>query len=193
MELVDRALEVTEGEVLVRSALERPLDALRERAVFRAIGFRRRFWHSLRVNVIRRVALLVVPLAILGSPGVASATVDVSLDVVPTNPAMPDEGGQWSLVAKTDDPDGIAAIRVSLDGVDNGSIHAGDPQDDIALEPDIGALAPIVQGGNSRPPYLAYGVTTELLYGQDLSSPPSVVTAVPTPVTTLGGLARSCP
>ena len=49
MKVDDRALEVTEGEVLVRSALHGPLDALCERAVFRSTCL----GHELRVSLRR--------------------------------------------------------------------------------------------------------------------------------------------
>jgi len=101
-----------------------------------------------------------------------------------------ERGGDWTLVAKTDNANGIAAINAFLQDVDNayGPDSSDITDDDITLSTDIGAINPIDQGGlNERPPYLILGGgATDLLYGQDLSDPGSVVTLVGTFATSDG-------
>ena len=48
---------------------------------------------------------LVVAIASLVIPALSQAAVDISLNVLPTNPDTPGAGGQWSVVARTDDAD----------------------------------------------------------------------------------------
>lgn len=113
----------------------------------------------------------------------ASAVVSVSLNVFPTDSAAADNGGDWTLVAKTDNPNGIAAINAIMRDVDNGF----SPRE-IFLSGDIGAIDPINAGGpNERPPYLDLGGgLTDLIYGQDISDPGSVVPRVGTLATSDG-------
>ena len=112
----------------------------------------------------------------------ASARVDVSLNVFPTSLGNPSGGGNWTLVALTDNPNGIVAINALLQDVDNGRIVDGDPQNDITLSDDIGAIDPIAEGRpNEQPPYLDLGGgATDLIYGQSISEEETVVTMVGT-------------
>lgn len=120
------------------------------------------------------LSLCAVALAAM-SVSSAFAVVDISLNLRYTDPANPSEGGTFQLVAQTDDPNGIAAINALLQDVDNGAT-------DITMNAGIGAIDPIDAGGaNERPPYLDLGGgATDLIYGQDISDPGSVVVAVGT-------------
>ena len=120
-------------------------------------------------------------------PAVALATVDVSLDVVPTDPAAPGAGGVWTLVAKTDAAPGLAALRVILVGVDDGAVADGAPSDEISVASGLGAIDPVQTLSGPRPPYLAVNaLLTEVLYAQDVSDALLVVTGVGTPATGAG-------
>lgn len=100
----------------------------------------------------------------------AQAATQLSLNLRYTDPANPAEGGTWTLVAKTDDADGIAAINAIIDNVDNGI-----GPDDVALQVGIGAIDPIDAGGaNQRPAYLATATGIDLIYGQDIANGPVV-------------------
>lgn len=129
----------------------------------------------------------VVLIALASGPMVGHADVDVSLSVFPTSAATPDAGGSWALVVRTDDPNGVSALRVAVDGVENDAVADGDPNDDILFSTGIGAVDPIPTGIGPRPPYLDLGnARTEMLFGQDLTTPSSVVVGVGTPATSSG-------
>jgi hypothetical protein len=104
--------------------------------------------------------------ALVASPrDVVAATVDISMNVFPTNLAQPNNGGTWRIVAKTDAPLGIAAINTYLKEVDFAS---------LAFESDIGQIP----GG----PYKADlgGGAINAFYGQDIASGP-IITGVGRP------------
>jgi hypothetical protein len=87
-----------------------------------------------------------------------AATVDISLNVFPTNLGNPNGGGTWTLVAKTDAPLGIAGISAYLKDIST----AG-----ITIESDLNS---ILNGGN---PFVGvFGGAVNLVYGQDISSGP---------------------
>jgi hypothetical protein len=90
-----------------------------------------------------------------------AAKVDLSLNVFPTNIALPNNGGTWRIVAKTDAPLGIAAISAYLSGV----TFPG-----LTVESDI---------GHDGLPSGFIGSAVNAVYGQDLIGP--IVTGVGTP------------
>ena len=125
-----------------------------------------------------QLALACAAAMFLAHAAQAQNEVNISLNVFPTSFANPDAGGDWTLVAKTDNVVGIGAINAILRDVNNGRIVDGDPQDDITVSGDIGAIDPI----GVQPPYLDLGGgVTDLIYGQDISDPSSVVLGVGTP------------
>lgn len=95
-----------------------------------------------------------------------AAMVNLSLNVIPTNLALPNNGGTWRLVAKTDAPLGIAAISAYLKDLN----VAG-----VTMESDIGGL---LNGGQPFVGIVSGAVN--MVYGQDLASGP-IVTGVGTP------------
>lgn len=137
----------------------------------------------MKFNRIHTVLSAVAGTAML-TAGAAStyAVVSVSLNVFPTDVGNPDNGGAWSLVAKTDNPNGIAAINAELVNVDNGV-----NPDEIQFNSGIGASDPIFPGRpNERPAYVPFGTLTDLLYGQDISIPGAVIVGVGTAITSDG-------
>lgn len=131
---------------------------------------------------LRPTPILAAALAALALP--AAAAVDLSLNVIPTDLESPHAGGDWSLVVKTDDGNGMAALRATLLGADNGAVADGDTQDDISIPSGLGAIDPVPTSAGPRPPYLDLGGgVTELIYGQDISDGVSVVTGVGTSAT----------
>jgi len=139
---------------------------------------------------IRMVQFTIAIIAAFTIAAQGQAEVNVSLNVFPTALINPNGGGDWTLVAKTDNPNGIVAINALLQDVDNayGPDSSDITDDDITLSTDIGAINPIDQGGmNERPPYLILGSgATDLIYGQNLFDPSSVVTLVGTLATSDG-------
>ena len=104
----------------------------------------------------------------------AQAVINVSLNLTYTDPANEAGGGTWQLVAKTSDAASIAALNAVIDNVDNGV-----GPDDVTLNSGIGAIDPIDAGGlNERPAYLPTASGVDLIYGQDISAPATVVTGV---------------
>ena len=113
----------------------------------------------------------------------ALAVISTSLNLRYDDPANEAAGGSWTLVAKTDGTgstqatQGIAALVVDVDNVDNGGTVAAP---EITTAADINAIYPIDAGGaNERVNYLANGPQTEYTYGQDISADP-VTTGVGT-------------
>jgi hypothetical protein len=118
-----------------------------------------------------RLALLLCAAAALATPRAADAqTVDLSVNVFPTNLALPNNGGTWNMVAKTSGGStniGIAGISIFLRDVN----IAG-----LMLEPDVNS---ITQPGGG--PYAGiFAGAVNILYGQDLSIAP-IVAGVGTP------------
>jgi hypothetical protein len=93
----------------------------------------------------------------------AAVKVDLSLNVVPTNVALPNNGGTWRLVAKTDSSVGIAAISAYLTGINIPG---------LAYEGGAASLGAILNGGN---PFAAtIGGAVNIVYGQDIATGPIV-------------------
>ena len=110
-------------------------------------------------------ATCALALGLIGQRAHAQANINVSLNLRYTDPANPAEGGTWQLVAKTNDADGIAALRVVLTnvGVAGSSLNTG-----------IGAITSGV-GNPPGAPIRAIGTSLEVLYGQDLTVANSVL------------------
>jgi hypothetical protein len=102
-------------------------------------------------------------------------SIDMSLNLQYTMPSDPAMGGNWTLVAKTNNANGIASINAILSNVN----AAG-----IAYQSGIGAMS---KSGN--PFVIQNGSLVELLYAQDLSIPAAVVTDVGRGAGTPGNLA----
>ncbi|MBN1853474.1 MAG: PEP-CTERM sorting domain-containing protein [Pirellulales bacterium] len=109
--------------------------------------------------------------ALIVGPAIAQSTIDVSLNLRYTDPADPTEGGQFTLVAKTNDTIGIAAISAYLDNINS----AG-----IALQTGIGGMTPIYVMSFTDG-------TVNAIYGQDIST--TVVPGVGTASTPAGLIA----
>ena len=109
--------------------------------------------------------------ALLASLSVASVRADDIDITLEWNPS-----GTWELFAEVtgsggvDGSNGISAVRALIDGIDFGI--AGDA---VTIAGGIGAINPV----NGGPPVLDLGGgVIEVLYGQDISDGPSVVTGV---------------
>lgn len=100
-------------------------------------------------------------LAVLAAGSVASAqNVQLSLNLRYTHPNVPSQGGTWTLVAKTDDADGIAAINAYISNINTTGIAYG---------------AGINAALNAGSPYVIPGAPVNLLYFQDTSAAGVVV------------------
>lgn len=86
--------------------------------------------------------------------------IDLDLVLRYNNPVDLTEGGAWRLLAKTNNPAGMASVRVRLNDVDASS---------IVIPTDIGSVDPVDLGEGSKPRISPDGAVTEILYGQDLS------------------------
>lgn len=102
------------------------------------------------------VLLLTGALCAVSSRDAVAAKVDLSLNVFPTNVALPNNGGTWRIVAKTDAPLGIAAISAYLSGV----TFPG-----LTVESDI---------GHANLPSGIFNGVVNALYGQDIANGPIV-------------------
>jgi hypothetical protein len=102
--------------------------------------------------------LLAGGMALMPPPNAQAANVDVSLNVIPNNPADPAGGGTFTIYAKTDAPLGIAAINMYLSNV-------GKPG--LTMESDIAGM---LQGGMPFAAPVTGGLN--VLYGQDIASGP---------------------
>lgn len=92
--------------------------------------------------------------------GSNAASVNLSLDVYPTNAANPNGGGTWKLIAKTNSAFGIAAVNTYIAGIDVTGVSYG---------PGINAS---LNGGQ---PYIFPGPPVNFLYFQDPGLPGVVV------------------
>jgi len=120
----------------------------------------------------KRSFTLSICAALLASLSVASVRADeieITLD-------LSAGGGTWELLAEVivtggvDGSFGISAVRALIDGIDFGT--GGDA---VTIAGGIGAINPV----NGGPPVLDLGDgVIEVLYGQDISDGPSVVTGV---------------
>ncbi len=106
---------------------------------------------------------------LIGVPQVNADTVQLTLDLRNTTRLNPANGGTWQLFARkvesvgAQGDNGISGIRALLTGIDISS---------VVFASDIGQ-----QGGGPYTNTLSNG-THELVYGQDISVPASVVTGV---------------
>ncbi len=90
-------------------------------------------------------------------------------------------GGTWSLYAEVIDTNsgadgsfGISAVRALVDNIDFGTNGSA-----VSIESGNGAINPVPTSGGDRAPVLQLaGGTLDVLYGQDISDGPSVVTGV---------------
>jgi hypothetical protein len=135
--------------------------------------------------MIRNWSMHLAALAVLCCLAVpAQATqVDIAMNLFYDNPADQSQGGDWSLVVKTDWMFGVAGFRTVLTELDNFA-------DDIEFPSDTGIINPVNPGGpNERPPFLLLmNDNIDLVYAQDLSESMGrdVVVGVGTPVTSDG-------
>lgn len=110
-------------------------------------------------------AMCALALGLVGQRAHAQANINVSLNLRYTDPANPAEGGTWQLVAKTNDADGIAGLRVVLTNV--GLTGA-------TIAPSVGAITSGV-GNPPGPPLRVLGTSLEVVYGQDLTVANSIL------------------
>jgi hypothetical protein len=101
--------------------------------------------------------LLTGALCVTSSRDANAAMVNLSLNVFPTNVALPNNGGTWRIVAKTDAPLGIAAISAYL-----GDLNLAG----LTVEPDIGHDFPFAGG--------MIGGAVNAVYGQNNATGPLV-------------------
>jgi hypothetical protein len=107
-----------------------------------------------------RVRLFFAVTVVTAAHVATAATVDISLNVFPTNLANPNSGGTWTIMAKTDAPLGIAGISAYLKDINT----AG-----ITIESDLNS---ILNGGN---PFVGvFGGAVNLVYGQNISMAPII-------------------
>jgi uncharacterized protein (TIGR03382 family) len=130
------------------------------------------------MNMKRGLVFTLCSLAVaaMASSAMAQANVQLSLNLRYTDPADPSEGGQWYLVAKTDDPDGISAISAYISNITptaasmtygNGS-GPGATAYGAANSTTAATLGAITNGGN---PFAAtIGGAVNVVYGQDLTT-----------------------
>lgn len=106
------------------------------------------------------LAVLFLCGAALAAPAAWAQTpvVDVSLNIFPTNFANPNGGGTWTMVAKTDHANGIAAINAYIHGIDSTS---------VVMESDI--AGELTAGGD---PFIVPGNPVNIVYFQDTANGP---------------------
>jgi hypothetical protein len=120
------------------------------------------------MKALRLAPLLLAASALVAAPRTTrAANVDISLNVYPTNVALPNNGGNWQFVAKTDAPLGIAGISAYLLNIN----AAG-----VTYRPGINA-----QLFSGQPFVLTFGSVINLGYFQDILSP-GIVVGVGTPL-----------
>jgi hypothetical protein len=130
------------------------------------------------MNMKRGLVFTLCALAVAASASSAMAqNVQLSLNLRYTDPADPSEGGQWYLVAKTDDTDGIAGISAYISGITAGAAgssygNGAGPGSSAYAATTAAMLAAITNGGN---PYKAtFGTVENIVYGQDTANGPIV-------------------
>jgi hypothetical protein len=107
--------------------------------------------------------------------------VQLSLNLRYTDPADPSEGGVWYLVAKTDDPEGIAGISAYISNIAGGTANSsygnGTNAGSGAYAATTAAtLAAITNGGV---PYKAtFGTAENIVYGQNIAAGGTIVADV---------------
>jgi len=125
--------------------------------------------------------LCTLAVASFASSAMAQANVQLSLNLRYTDPADPSEGGVWYLVAKTDDPDGIAAISAYISNIAGGTANSSYGNGANAGSASYAAttaatLAAITNGGV---PYKAtFGTAENIVYGQNIAAGGTIVADV---------------
>jgi hypothetical protein len=134
------------------------------------------------MNMKRGLVLSLVALAGMAASAMAQ-NVQLSLNLRYTNPADVSEGGKWFLVAKTDDPDGLAGVSAYLTGVNTAGMELGNAVADGAgttMYPVISATATgsIANAGN---PYNGtFSGVVNVVWGQDISATGAITPGVGT-------------
>jgi len=106
------------------------------------------------MNMKRGLVFSLCALALAAYSGQAYATVDLALNLHYNDPADPTEGGTFTLVAKTDNANGIAAINAYLSGINTAGLTFTAGTNQLSGGPYVTA----VTGG------------TNVVYGQDTSA-----------------------
>jgi hypothetical protein len=125
--------------------------------------------------------LCTLAVASFASSAMAQANVQLSLNLRYTDPADPSEGGVWYLVAKTDDPDGIAAISAYISNIAGGTANSSygngaNPGSASYAATTAATLAAITNGGV---PYKAtFGTAENIVYGQNIAAGGTIVADV---------------
>jgi hypothetical protein len=132
------------------------------------------------MNMKRGLVLSLVALAGMASSAMAQ-NVQLSLNLRYTDPADPSEGGVWYLVAKTDDPEGIAGISAYISnivaGTANSSYGNGANAGSASYAATTAAtIAAITNGGV---PYKdTFGGVENIVYGQNIATGGTVIADV---------------
>jgi hypothetical protein len=108
----------------------------------------------------------------------AQANIQLSLNLRYTDPADPSEGGTWFLVAKTDDPEGIAAISAYISNIVPGAAMSSYGNGTGAGSGSYAATSAATIGAilNGSQPFVAtIGGAVNIVYGQDLANGPIVL------------------
>ena len=121
--------------------------------------------------------IFVFALFVFPSSLASADSVEITLDLTFPGPDT-SSGGTWELLGRVVDTGGgadgsfgISAIRALIDGIDFGTLG-----DAIFIAPDIGAINPVMTSDGPRTPALeTSGGTIDIIYGQDISDPSSVV------------------
>jgi hypothetical protein len=135
------------------------------------------------MNMKRGLVLSLVALAGMATSAMAQ-NVQLSLNLRYTDPADPSEGGRWFLVAKTDDPDGLAGVSAYISNINATGIALGNPTAvgiGTAAYPVVSSTATgsIANGGN---PYVGtFGGVVNVVWGQDISATGSITPNVGRP------------
>jgi hypothetical protein len=110
------------------------------------------------IDAVRAVSCALVLAAASFLQAAAAATVDVSLNVFPTEISNPNGGGAWTLVAKTDAPLGIAGLSAYLKNINATG---------ITIESDLGSIL-----DNGQPYVGVFGNVVNLVFGYNLADGP---------------------
>ena len=94
----------------------------------------------------------------------AYAVVDISVNLRYTHPVCTEKGGTWEIVAKTDDPDGLAEIVAVIGNVDSVGIYLNDSLGALPIDPVLASVDDPSAGIYGRP-----GVV--VTYQQDPNAP----------------------
>jgi hypothetical protein len=126
------------------------------------------------MNMKRGLVLSLSALALAMGSSVAQAqNVQLSLNLRYTDPADPSEGGQWFLVAKTDDADGIAGISAYINNINTAGMSYGANGTNGYPTVTAAQLGAILNGG--QPYNTTIGGAVNVVYGQDTANGPIIV------------------